>query len=167
MLEHYTTQHNNESEASASLSFHAEVSGQFKRPTVVVPAHLCRESTVLPAGTGLSALGVDLTREQSWCPPDTGDIGVSGVSVSVVLPPSRNTSLAPTVLVSPGDITKEGLVGLTNPGRLEEEPLPAAAGSVTWATASWLSAGRGTTEATLSSSRCSSASFGSAFPSLS
>lgn len=90
---------------------------------------------------------------------------VSGVSVSAPLPPSKNTSLAPA---NPGDITKEGRVGVTTPGKLEDEPLPTAAGSVTWETGPWLSAGRGTIVAppSLSLSRRSSAAFWSVFPSL-
>lgn len=113
-------------------------------------------------------MGIDLTREQGWCPMGPGDRGVSGVSVSAALPPSKNTSLAPTALApaSPGDITKEGRVGLTTPGKLEDEPLPAAAGSVTWGNGPWLSAGRGTTVAppSLTRSLCSSVSV---FPLLS
>lgn len=136
-------------------------------------AHLCRESWWLPVVTGLRAAGVDRTREQGWWPVGTGDSGVSGVSVSAALPPSKNTSLAPTALgpAGPGDITKEGRAGLTttNPGQLDDEPPPAAAGvSVTWATGPWLSAGGGTTvePPSLSRSRCSSVAFCSAFPSL-
>lgn len=93
---------------------------------------LCRESRELPGPTGLSAAGVDLTREQCGCPVGTGERGVSGVSVSAALALSKNTSLAPT---APGpDITKEGPPGPTTPGKLEDEPLPLAARSVTWAT---------------------------------
>lgn len=95
---------------------------------------------------------------------------MSGVSDSAALPPSKNTSLAPTTLVpaGPGDITKEGRVGVTTPGKLEDEPLPAAMGSVTCATGPWLSAGEGTTVAlpSLSLSRCSSAALWSVFPSF-
>lgn len=127
-------------------------------------AHLCRESSELPVGTGLSAAGVDLTREQGWCPVGVGDVMVSEVSESAPPPPSKNTSLAP---VNPGDITKEGRVGVTTPEKLEDEPLPRATGSVTWETGIWLSDGWGTFVAALSLSPCSSAAFWSIFPSLS
>lgn len=150
-----------------TLLFHAEVgvfhfSGPFKDPNQR-DAHLCRESRELAAGTGLSAAGVDLTREQGWCPVGAGDMMVSGVSVSAPPPPSRNTSFAP---VNPGDMTKEGRVGVSTPGKLDDEPEPPAAGSVTWETAAWLSAaGRGDLVGPSSPSRCSSADFWSAFPS--
>lgn len=130
-------------------------------------AHLWRESTEVPVlvlvPTGLRAAGIDLTLEQCWWPGATGDRGVSGVSVSAALPLSRNTSLAPKAPIpaGPGDMTREGRAGLTSPAALEEEPLAAAAASVTGASGAWLPGGGGTTVAQLSLplSRCSSAAF--------
>lgn len=131
-------------------------------------SHLCRESREVPAtGTGLTADGVGLTQEQGSCPAGAGDIMVSGVSISAPPPPSKNTSLAPA---NPGHITKDGRGGgVNNPGTLEDEPLPPAAGSAGWASAPWLFAGGETpaAAASLSLSRRSSAGFCSAFPSLS
>lgn len=128
-------------------------------------AHLGRESRGFPAGTGLSAAGVDLAREHGWCPGGTGDRGVSGASVSAAPPLSKNTSLGPMepVAVGPGDVTMEGRTGLNTPGRLEDEPLPAGKVSVTcWVPAPSLGCSTAAPPS-LSPSRASSAAFWSSF----
>lgn len=129
-------------------------------------AHLCRESG---GGAGLRADG-DLTR-RFWCPPGAGDSGVSGGNASAALPPSKNTSLAPTLTpAGPGDITKDGRTGLTTPGprKLLEEPRLSPAAAVTCATVPrfWFAPDRDIAPASPSLSRGSSAAFRSAFPSL-
>lgn len=130
-------------------------------------SHLCRESRELAAGRGLSAAGVDLTREQGWCPGAAGDITVSGVCGSAPPPPSRKTSLAPA---NPGDVTEAGRVGgVSTPGKLDDEPAVPTAGSATCGTVAWLSAGGSGDPVgpprVPSPSRCSSAAFCSVFPS--
>lgn len=149
--------------------YHDNTLTHFTHYRLVHPPHLFWVSWVLLLGAGLRA-GVDLTRVQGWCPAVTGDTaGLSGGKVSAALQPSKNTSLAPTMLVpaGPGDITKEGRKGLTTPGKLEEEALPPAEGSVTWATLPWLPAASEPTESPLSLCRRSSAALCSSFPSLS
>lgn len=131
-------------------------------------SHLCRESRELAAGSGLSAAGVDLTREQGWCPGAAGDTTVSGVCASAPPPPSKKTSLAPTY---PGDVTEAGRVGgVSTPGKLDDEPAAPTAGSDTWDTVAWLSAAGSGDPAgpprVPSPSRCSSSAFCSALSSL-
>lgn len=128
------------------------------------PSHLCRVSRELAAGSGLSAAGVDLTREQGWCCPGAaGDATVSGVCASAPPPPSRKTSLGPAY---PGDATgvcRRG--GVSTPGKLDAEP--PTEGSVTSGAVAWLSAGGSGDPAGVPSPNrcCSSADFSSVLPS--